>query len=448
MVKPVQPQTVQPVSVQAQSQTVQPVAPEVAQSVPVATAAPVVPAQSLSPIAPSGPVVSQAPCCPDVATFEGSTGPRSSYFGFDDKTNLVANVGADEYWVPPTDAKTLPGSKEDRDGARWVSVGVGREAQVEINFGGAFTNTCLGNCTYEIVPATVAEVSSPSPTASGVAFKIKGKAAGEASVKVICDGQLRGYFHIWCVQPAVIHLDVCSIVTTRTSTGAYTSAGLKAALDEIYRQAVISFDINDLGVLDFTSDAAMAAFETPFYSTGQFKKTTAALIGLDLFARRSLSARAAITNPALRASLANTNLPRPDAMRLYFYVPTVGANGLLGSVINMGKSPAFTTTNSSGVWQNATAHELGHSLDMVHPNDTATAGGASRTAQFPAHHLSSLGVAVPALPSTNTEPAVPSTSSHSNIMKADPLNLMGYLSNRPITKPLRYRQWKNCRRTA
>ena len=413
------------------------------------TLAPVsTPSPTLSPVAPSGSISATAPCCPDVATFEGTTGPRSSYFGFDDKTNLVQNVGADEYWIPPADPKALPGSKEARDGARWVSVGINQEASVEINFAGTFTTACLSNCTYEVVPANIADITSPAITASGTTFKIKGKTAGEASLKVICDGQVRGYFHIWCVQPAVINLDVCSIVTARTTVGAYTATGLKSALDEIYRQAVISFNVLDLGVLDFTSDPTMATYETQFYSTGQFKKTNASLIGFELFANQSLAARAAITNPALRAALANTNAPRAGAMRLYFYVPTAGASGLLGSVINVGSSPAFTTTNSGGVWQNATAHELGHSLGMVHPNDTRTAGGASRAAQFPAHHLSSLGVAVPALSATNTEPAAPANAGHPNIMKSDPLNLMGYFPSRTITKPLRYRQWKNCRRTA
>lgn len=57
-------------------------------------------------------------CCPDVATFEGSTGARSTYFGFDDKTNAVRYTDHKEYWVPPDRSKTLPGSKETIDGAR------------------------------------------------------------------------------------------------------------------------------------------------------------------------------------------------------------------------------------------------------------------------------------------------------------------------------------------
>lgn len=135
--------------------------------------------------------------CPEVSTFEGSR-TRARYFGFDPKTDLVANPGTDEYWIPMHKVKSLPSSRTTRDGARWISVGVGQETEIEISFAGQMGNGCIVNCAYDMSPRTVAEVVTRIATASGVAFKIKGKAEGEASLKVICQGKTIGWLHIWC----------------------------------------------------------------------------------------------------------------------------------------------------------------------------------------------------------------------------------------------------------
>jgi hypothetical protein len=54
---------------------------------------------------------------------------------------------------------------------------------------------------------------------------------------------------------------------------------------------------------------------------------------------------------------------------------------------------------------------------------------------------------VPANPATNTEPSSASDTASSTVMANDPTNLMGYWSDRPNRKPLRYHQWKAASRS-
>lgn len=407
---------------------------------------PTTPATGLSSTAPSGPVVTTAPCCPDVATFEGSTGARSSYFGFDDKTNLVPNVGVDEYWIPPTDAKTLPGNKETRDGARWVSVGVGREAQVQINFGGTFTAACLGNCTFVVDPATVADVTSGSPAASGAIFKIKGKAAGEASVKVMCDGKLRGYFHVWCEAVATINIDVVGMTTDNTRASNHSVSSVSTVMNRIFSQALVRFQVRDLGTVDI-SPSWMVGWHEWWNTTGSTLEISASILNRlhgeaddALNDRRGNIARALSGNGTAPTG-PNANLPRAGAYRLYYYIPDPANANAGGSVITIGQSPAFVFFDNSGSSENSAAHEMGHSLGLEHPVHNATRD------QFTAHSLGTLNAATTAMPATNTEPAVAANLSGSNIMAADPLNLMGYWRTKSVREPMRYRQWKACKRS-
>lgn len=387
----------------------------------------------LPPDNPSGPVGPVAPCCPDVSTFEGTTGGTTKYFGFDDKTNRVVTPNSGEYWVPPADPKTLPASKTERDGARWISVGVGLSTEAQINFGGTFTAGCLANCTYEVEPANIAKLTGAKPLATGTLFKIEGLAAGEASLKVMCDGKLRGYIHIWCVQPARIKLDVVRIVTTRAGAPGISIPALEREMRETLGQAVITFDVLDLGTVDLTADAAFATAEGAFYNeAGQFLKTTAQLRALDMRAEAALASRDA-TQPKRR----------PDSLVLYYYVPAAVAGGVVGKVIDVNLRQAFTFIDTPVDSENTSAHELGHCLGLRHPSD------GSGAAQFPGHLLATLNQQVPEHPITNTEPRVaPRAVGAPNIMAHDPLNLMGYWVTFGEAKPIRYLQWKSCRRTA
>lgn len=400
-------------------------------------------------------MVAVAPCCPDVAIFDGSKGGRSTYFGFDDKTNLVATVGTDEYWIPPADAKSLPGTKLERDGARWISVGVGHEARVEVSFGGSFTAACLANCKFEVVPATIADVVTPAIVASGVAFKIKGKAAGEASVKVMCDGQLRGYFYIWCATPVTLKLDICTIQTANVAAATYSTSTIKTAAEEIFRQSMISFSVRDLGTVDLSTDAAAVAAEAVALTATSFTTTASFTSAMHLAAERVLLSRSLPPPPPPPAAGAAATpqaapavppgpppvLPRTGAYRLYLYIPTGVRANAAGTVINIGSSPAFSYFQLAGASENSIAHELGHSLGLRHPSDSSVGS------QIPAHLLATKNVATVAAVATNTEPAVPAAAASGNVMAADPRNLMGYWSNKVERKPIRYSQWKTCSRS-
>lgn len=390
---------------QASPPSVTTAAPGSLQPPPTPTLTPTVPSASQPPTRPQAPTLAPAspvaPCCPDVATFEGSKGARSTYFGFDDKTNLVANANSDEYWIPAIDPKSLPNNKETRDGARWVSVGVGRETQVTIEFAGSFTTACLPNCSFEVAPAAIATVVTTSVTANGMAFKIRGAQAGEASLKVVCDGKLRGYFHIWCAQPAVIDVDVASIVTPNSRAVAYVASDLEDYINEVFRQSLISVRLNDAGAITVAPTASS-------YTNGAAAADIAHFTELDLLARAASNKLVA-------------------SYRLYYYVATAGHSGGLGIVSGGLGAPgpgwSFFDFDLLASY-NTMAHEFGHLINLSHPAHDFDKD------EFPAFQLSNMS---------------------GNVLADDAWNLMGYQG--PVTsrgtnrKPLRYRQWKKANRS-
>jgi len=384
----------------------------------------------------------QHPSCANVAFFEGPT-TRQYYFGFDHKTNLVAAPNG-EYWKPVPDRGTLtmPGNKLTRDAARWVSVAVGQQTQLEINFDfkGTECIPCIENSTFEVVPANIAEVVTASVSGKKAAFKIKGKAVGEASLKVICDGQDLGWFHIWCVNEATLKLDIACLITNRAPVATYNMGLLRQHFEDIYRQACIKIDMVDLGSINLTSNAPLATIESSGYPAG----------GGVFLAKsgtpRPYNSKGAVLNALHGAAStvlgARTTAPlaRAGAYRLYWYVPTVGCS-ILGTVLNIGSNISFGFQPDSSTARNSTAHEFGHSLNLRHPSD------GSSGPQFAAHNLSTRNVASPAYTATNTEPASTPRTPRSNVMANDPTNLMGYWPDRPNRKRLRYHQWKAASRS-
>ena len=362
-----------------------------------------------------------------MAKFEGpASGSKSKYLGFDPKTNLVASA-TDAYWDPVPDAGTISmGGREKRDGARWVSIAPGTEVELEVEFDfkGPDCISCIENSSFVITPSSVAEVVTTTVSTKKATFKIKGKSEGEASLKVFCDGNEIGWFHIWCKSWATIKVDVACILTSRTSNVAFNTGTMQTMFNDIFRQGALRFNFRHLGVVDLSSDWVLWAQEATAYNLAgtSFTKTKTVLGWLHSAADAAIQARTAAP------------YARPSAYRLYFYVPPTANIG--GSVINVGSSPAFVfQTPGSAVYTNA-AHEMGHALGLTHPAHDGSAG------QYPDHLKDTCNDAIPAIPASNTEKAVPATSAESNIMAADPHNLMGYF--RPITNTtrLRYRQWK------
>ncbi len=378
----------------------------------------------------------QHPDCANVAFFEGST-TRDRYFGFDHKTNLKP-TGGTSYWdpVPAKGTLALPGSKFTRDEARWVSVAVGQEVELEINY--AFKDgeciPCIANSTFQIIPANIAEVLTSRITARKASFRIKGKAEGEASLKVVCDGKDIGWFHIWCKPEATLKLDVACIITARAPASAYSLATLGEHMNDIFRQAVLKIDLFDLGTIDLSADAALATIEANGYppAGGQFlrKSGTPQPYNSKGLVLNALHAKA---TAALNARTVEP-LPRPTAFRIYWYVPTAGCS-ILGTVLNIGSKISFGFQPDTATARNSMAHEFGHSLNLRHPSDPAS------TTHYAAHNLATLGGAVPAYAATNTEPLSVVDAGSGNVLANDPTNLMGYWDDRPNRKPLRYHQW-------
>jgi hypothetical protein len=131
---------------------------------------------------------------------------------------------------------------------------------------------------------------------------------------------------------------------------------------------------------------------------------------------------------------------RPGARRLYWYVPAAGAEWG-GMVVTIGHAATYVFFADSAAARNTCAHEFGHSLNLRHPSDGASA------AHFAAHNRATLNTAVPAYAATNTEPASAANVAKSNIMANDPTNLMGYWPVKAARKYLRYHQWKAVTRT-
>lgn len=376
----------------------------------------------------------QHPDCANVSFFEGST-TRANYFGFDHKTNIVAAANG-EYWKPVPDKGTLtmPAfTNITRDATRWVSVAVGKETEVEINFDfkGTECIPCIANSTFKVIPADKAEVVTATITAKKAKFKIKGKAVGEASLKVICDGKDIGWFHIWCEVEKELLLDVACIVTTRAAASAYSLGGMTTYLNDIYRQQLVKLNLKDLGIIDLSANAPLAVIEATEYPVagGKFQQgtsgatDTAALTAMDLAAIASVAART--TGASARAG----------ARRLYWYIPTAGA-AWGGENVSIGHPATFVYFADGLAARNTCAHEIGHSMKLKHPSD------GSGAAQFAPHNLATLNNASPAYTETNTEPASGTNPKHSNVMANDPTNLMGYWPIKASRKYLRYHQWK------
>lgn len=358
-----------------------------------------------------------ATCCPDAAEFT-KLRKRTDYFGFDDKTDMVA-TGVDPYWV--AQPGSAPSKKMTRDGAVWLSLEKGKTTKARIDF---TNNTgCISNCTYEVRPANVATVLSATITTNRAEFEIKGDRAGDATVVVVCNGNDIGWVHVACYNTLTFRVGMCKInqtLTTGTGAAAVSTLTLpntamnvatyQAFFDDAWRDAAVNVTLTALA--DHNVPAA-----TDISAGGGFWDANGTLASTHFFAN-SATGVYPVTD-AIQAAVQRAN---PGYDKYLFLMPQPGTRSAGTSYINgfsrgIGGAYAIFFNIDSGTFSTA-AHEFGHMVNLRHPNDS------KGTSQFPTHLRA------------------PTTGASKNVPANDTLNLMGYGGPRPSRKRLRYKQWE------
>lgn len=413
--------------------------------------------------APSGKVSSTATCCPDVATFDASPAPLRVQ-GFDTRTNLVNNRGSEEYWLPPTKAKAAPSDRYTQDGAAWASVGLGETTELEIEFEGQSGNGCLLNCSFEAAPAGIVALLDQKIAANSAAFRLRGLAEGETTIKVMCDGAELGWVHVVCYKPILVHTVVGWISMPQTREVTYSASRLKECLNRAFRPALISFEVTDIGKIDLSAagklaenikgyvfDASMFT-ETPFIDG--FDKVEGDIV---LAGGESTEGEKFVLADDIAPFVENYPGVPKNNLPLVYLVHSAALSHANGSVPEVGRGPAFAYKDYSDAtvpgWgiedsYQVLAHEVAHAFGLYHPNDPACT-------ELPAHLRDSSGKPVSAEPATNTEPAiipegkdVTVDRNRPVIMARDPLNLMGYWPKFTEAWGLRKGQWDVARKGA
>lgn len=406
--------------------------------------------------APSGTVSATATCCPDVATFDGSRAP-DRVRGFDARTNLVNNRDSEEYWLPPTKAKAAPSDRYTQDGAAWASVGLNETTELEIEFEGQSGNGCLLNCSFEPAPGGIVALLDQKVAANRAAFRLRGLAEGETTIKVMCNGAELGWVHVVCYAPIKVNAVVGWVNSEITLPVSYNSRALETLLNRVYRQALIRFSVVDFGEINLRGDAALLGTVSRYHDSipedgyGEFVDGYGEIVGDALLAGKvGVGILAQSLTPFIASRLAGYGGYLP----LVYFSHAERLPLANGSVPKVGSGPCFSYKDFSDATESGygiedtyaiLAHEAGHAFGLYHPH-------ASECTELPEHLRHSCGQPVLDELETNTEPAIitagkPVTVSRNSegIMARDPLNLMGYW---PVFREqlfIRKGQWDLCR---
>lgn len=389
------------------------------------------PATAQSSSAPRGAVGSTVNCCPEAAVFSELQNARNRYYGYDGLSNIHAPPAFPAYWTAlPGD---VPGDKTTRDGSAWVSVPVGGQTEVDISFLGSVA--CIGNCTYEVDPGGVAQLADPAPTAAKQSITIIGLSAGEASLKVKCEGRFLGYIRIWCQVMLTIEVGVGTIRCTseglslldgqplRIPQQGYVqpaAAHVESLLNLVMRQALVTCRVTDIGEADFMSLPAPEKSEAQGYV---FDNRIAFFnqIGMPSFTRNALENKDEWDRVKVAvADLARRMVGGGKRFNIWYMVSDrpLTDRGSTGEVVSIPGGDLFLFSDEADD-EDVIAHELGHLLGLYHPED------ASIGSQIPQH-----------LRATETP--------FFNLYNEDPLNVMSY-SLTQLT--LLYSQWVTIRNT-
>ena len=395
---------------------------------------------------PSGEVSDTATCCPLVSTFDGSPRPERVY-GYDFRTNLVDNRGSsEEYWTPAAKGKSAPGDRYTRDGAAWASVGLGMEADLEISFEGHSGIGCLMNCRFEPEGPGVVELVTQKVNSDKAVFTVRGIAEGETTLIVTCDGADIGWVHVVCYRQIVIDAIVGNLQGQWTTEVAYDPAALQQFLNRVFKQALIKFELQDVGTIDLRESAAMQYIENT--SVGKFSFSNWPIYpGTDahgdltevdhmryIYLDGTTEVKLAIELEKLTQPYLTAN--HPGKLALFYFVPSDAPSQFSGTVPDVGRGPSYVLTDLTtsiapfhfGIPDTYAvhAHEVGHAFNLHHPD-------AEPCYEVPEHLRKSVMQPVAAEPATNTYMAVNPTGlpiaeerNSKSIMARDPLNLMGY----------------------
>lgn len=378
------------------------------------------PATQVSANAPSGPVSATANCCPQVVTF-GAMGTQ--LYGVDIQTNHP-KFPQDAYWEPPAKAKDFPTGKDKttRDGAMWVSVPIGDQIKLSASIIGCAS---LANCTIVIEPGGVASLVAPQ---SGNDIIIKGEGKGEATLKIMCEGKLRGYLHIWCQKMVTLqlglglihvtsarHLDPqgAPMTTADPQFQKPTAADLEVALNDIYKQALVQFKVTDLGTVNYdTAPDLVRHCARDLVFDGMHPVMSRTGIARNSSDRSSEGAYYESSFNSL-GDLTRTYLGNVPPLALWYLpAPNQAQTTMSGRAASIMGKDCFMLSTATGDLRIA-SHEVGHLFGLYHPEDYRAKH------QFtPEDRLAAL--------------------QNGNIVPNDPYNVMGYDANGTM---LVYRQW-------